>query len=59
MFEELIKNAIQTKLMDILNLNIGRTYKLPSCAVINYPEVYPKEVFTDLFLKKNFWDTII
>ena len=55
MFEELAKSAFQAKLSEVIELNFGKKYKLPSCSTINYPEgLYNKEYFRDVFLCETY-----
>ena len=51
-FEKLIKSAFQAKLMEVVTLNIGKKFNLPSCLVINYPkDLYSSADFQKAFLK--------
>lgn len=55
MFEELVKSTLQAKLLEVIKLNFGNIYKLPSCLIINYPEgLYKKEDFRDVFLSETY-----
>ena len=50
-----MKSAFQAKLLEVINLNFGKKYKLPSCLIINYPEgLYNKEYFRDVFLRETY-----
>lgn len=54
-FDELVKLALQAKLMEIAELNYGVNYKLPSMIVINYPkDQYDKEFLRNVFLHKTY-----
>lgn len=54
-FNELIGLALQSKLMEITELNYGLSYKLPSLSVINYPDnEFKEEELRDLFLMKTY-----
>lgn len=54
-FDELVGLAVQSKLMEIAELNYGMNYKLPSLRVINYPrDVTEDESFKDVFLHKTY-----
>lgn len=55
MFDELVGLAVQSKLMEIAELNYGWIYKLPSLSVVNYPQnAYDKESLRDVFLSQTF-----
>ena len=55
MFDELVVLAVQSKLMEIAELNYGLIYKLPSLRVVNFPQnVYGNELFRDVFLSKTY-----
>jgi hypothetical protein len=51
-FEKLLKSTFQAKLMEVVPLNRGKRYNLPSCLVINYPkDLYSRVDFQNAFLK--------
>ncbi|KOY17856.1 hypothetical protein [Paenibacillus xylanivorans] len=55
MFNELVGLMVQSKLMEIAELNYGLLYKLPSLKVINYPKnVFDQEAFKDVFLSTTY-----
>jgi hypothetical protein len=54
-FEKLVISAFQAKLLEVIKLNFGKKYKLPSCLIINYPEgLYNKKYFRDVFLSETY-----
>lgn len=54
-FNELVGLAVQSKLMEIAELNFGMNYRLPSLRVINYPQdTFGDESFKDVFLCKTY-----
>ncbi|MGC7810812.1 hypothetical protein [Bacillus paranthracis] len=54
-FDELVKLALQAKLMEVADLNYGVDYKLPLMMIINYPKSQNDEkLFRNVFLCETY-----